>query len=86
MFSKEIEECAVMLQSIEERDENYRENKKWQYYRRQQDLMYMAKAKQELLELKMKIERYNKRIVYLEDYLDKNRHLIEENKDERNNI
>ena len=77
MFSKEIEECAVMLQSIEERDENYRENKKWQYYRRQQDLMYMAKAKQELLELKMKVERYNKRIVYLEDYLDKNRHLIE---------
>ena len=77
MFSKEIEECAVMLQSIEEKDENYRENEKWQYYRRQQDLMYMAKAKQEVAELKMKIERYNKRIVYLEDYLDKNRHLIE---------
>ena len=84
MFSKEIEECAVMLQSIEERDDNYRENKKWQYYRRQQDLMYMAKAKQEVLELKVKVERYNKRIAYLEEYLEKHRDLLEEIKNERN--
>ena len=85
MFSKEIESYEVILQNIEEKDENYMDNPKWQYYRRQQDLMYLAKAKQELMELRAKVDRHNKRIAYLEEYIDKNRYLIEESRNDHEN-
>lgn len=77
MFTKDIEDYAIILQSIEDKDENYRENPKWKYYRRQQDLMYLAKAKQEIIELKIKVDKYTKRIAYLEEYLEKNKHILE---------
>lgn len=86
MFYKEIKDYEEILQRIEEKDSNYRENPKWQYYRRQQDLMYLAKAKQELLELKTKVDGYNKRIKYLEEYLEKHKDLLSEVNNEGNRV
>lgn len=76
MFRKDIINYADAMQKIEEKDVNYRENKKWQYYRKQQDLMYMAQAKQELVELRHKVDYYNKRISQLEEFLEKHKGLI----------
>lgn len=39
--------------------------------------MYMAQAKQELIELKNKVDNYNKRIAYLEEFLEKHKGLLE---------
>ena len=77
MFRKDIINYADAMQKIEDKDPNYRENEKWQYYRKQQDLMYMAQAKQELIELKNKVDHYNKRIKQLEEFLEKNKGLLE---------
>lgn len=85
MFYKEIKNYEEILQRIEDKDPNFRENPKWQYYREQQDLMYLTNAKQELLELKQKADGYNKRIKYLEGYIEKYRYLIEGVKNEKGN-
>ena len=85
MYYKEIADYNEILQRIEENDANYRENPKWQYYRKQQDLMYLARAKQELIELKQKVEIHNKRIKYLEEYIEKYRYLINEVRNDSEN-
>lgn len=77
MFRKDIINYADAMQKIEDKDPNYMENEKWQYYRKQQDLMYMAQAKQELIELKNKVDYYNKRIKQLEDFIEKHKGLLE---------
>ena len=77
MFYKEVVDYNDILQRIEEKDDNYRENPKWQYYRRQQDLIYLAKAKQELNQLRIKVDANNKRIKFLEDYIENHRHILE---------
>lgn len=86
MYNRDIADYNEILQRIEEKDPNYRENPKWQYYRKQQDLMYLAQAKQELIELKQKVETHNKRIKYLEEFIEKYKYLIEEVKSERNRV
>lgn len=85
MYNRDIADYNEILQRIEEKDPNYRDNPKWQYYRRQQDLMYLAQAKQELIELKQKVETHNKRIKYLEEFIEKYKYLIEEVKDAKEN-
>ena len=84
MFRRDLEEINNKLFKIEEKDENYRENPKWKYYRRQQDLMYLANAMEELKECKNKFEFYKKKIESLEKYIAEHKGILNDgnNKEE----
>lgn len=45
-FRYELDELQDKINKIEDEDENFRENKKWIKYRRQQDLIYDMKRKE----------------------------------------
>lgn len=78
MFKKDLEEINNKLFKIEEKDENYRENPKWKYYRRQQDLMYLAQAMEELKDYKNKVDFYNKKIESLEKYIAEHKGILKD--------
>ena len=78
MFKKDLEEINNKLFKIEEKDENYTENPKWKYLRRQQDLMYLAEAMDELKELKSKVDFYNKKIATLEKYIEDHKGILKD--------
>lgn len=76
MFKKDLEEINIKLLKIEEKDVNYRENKQWKYYRRQQDLMYLAQAIEELKDYKNKVDFYNKKIESLEKFIEEHKGIL----------
>ncbi len=43
---EKLEELQLKINKIEDKDPNYRENKKWILYRHQQDLLYEFKRQE----------------------------------------
>ena len=76
MFKQDLKEINQKLFKIEERDPNYLENKQWKYLRRQQDLMYLAEAMDELKDLKSKVDFYTKKIQTLEKFIEEHKGIL----------